>query len=162
MGRSYSNYENNFKKYSGHSNQFKAPKSMIKEKNRNEQWQENLIDWVTFYRRNIHRFVQHYFGVKLYWYQILWIYFQFPQIFSGLNFQCYQLIFFLHGPDALQNLSSHRQTGRRLFLKRIELSKSIVVSAHFALQIQILPFYSLLSVSHLVGSSSVFSGETTV
>jgi len=75
MGRSYNNYENSFKKYSGHANQFKAPKSMIKEKDRNEQWQENLIDWITFYRRNIHRFIQHYFSVDLFWYQIIWIYF---------------------------------------------------------------------------------------
>ena len=75
MGRSYNNYQNNHSKYSGHSNQFKAPKSMIKDKDRNEQWQENLIDWTTFYRRNIHRFIQHYFGVQLYWYQIIWIYF---------------------------------------------------------------------------------------
>ena len=75
MGRSYSKYENDFSKYSGHSNQFKAPKSMIKDKDRTEQWQENLIDWTTFYRRNIHRFIQHYFGVQLYWYQVIWIYF---------------------------------------------------------------------------------------
>ena len=75
LGRSYSKYQNDFNKYSGHSNQFKAPKSMTKEKDRSEQWKENIIDWVTFYRRNIHRFIQHYFGVRLYWYQILWIYF---------------------------------------------------------------------------------------
>jgi hypothetical protein len=75
MGRSYINYENNFKKYAGHSNQFLAPKSMIKEKERIEQWKENIIDWVTYYRRNIHRFIQHYFGVQLHLYQIIWIYF---------------------------------------------------------------------------------------
>lgn len=75
MGRSYANYENSFKKYAGHSNQFKAPKSMIKEKDRSQQWQNNLIDWVTFYRRNIHRFIQHYFGVQLYLYQVIWVYF---------------------------------------------------------------------------------------
>jgi hypothetical protein len=75
LGRSYNKYENDFSKYAGHSNKFKAPKSMIKEKDRSEQWQENLIDWITFYRRNIHRFIQHYFGVQLYWYQIIWIYF---------------------------------------------------------------------------------------
>lgn len=72
---SYKKYENDFHKYAGHSNQFKAPKSMIKEKDRTEKWQDNIIDWTTYYRRNIHRFVQHYFGVQLYWYQILWIYF---------------------------------------------------------------------------------------
>lgn len=75
MGRSYVKYENNFKKYAGHSNQFKAPKSMIKEKDMTEQKRENLIDWNTYYRRNIHRFIQHYFGVQLYWYQVIWIYF---------------------------------------------------------------------------------------
>jgi len=75
MGKSYSNYKNNYNKYAGHSNQFKAPKIMIKEEERSEQWQENLIDWITFYRRNIHRFIQHYFMVDLYWYQVIWIYF---------------------------------------------------------------------------------------
>lgn len=75
MGRSYSKYENNFHKYAGHSNQFKAPKSMIKDRDISEQWQDNLIDWITFYRRNIHRFIQHYFGVQLHLYQIFWIYF---------------------------------------------------------------------------------------
>ena len=72
---SYKRYENNFSKYAGNSNQFKAPKSMIKEKEHSEQWKENIIDWVTFYRRNIHRFIQHYFKVDLYWYQVIWIYF---------------------------------------------------------------------------------------
>lgn len=75
MGSSYAKYENDFHKYAGNANQFKAPKSMIREKDRTEQWKENIIDWVTYYRRNIHRFVQHYFGIHLYWYQVLWIYF---------------------------------------------------------------------------------------
>ena len=39
-----------------------------------EQSRNNLIDWVTYYRRNIHRFVEHYFGIKLYAYQVLWMY----------------------------------------------------------------------------------------
>ena len=71
MGSSYAKYENDFHKYAGNANQFKAPKSMIREKDRTEQWKENIIDWVTYYRRNIHRFVQHYFGIHLYWYQVL-------------------------------------------------------------------------------------------
>ena len=37
--------------------------------------EKNRIDWNTYYRRNIHRFIQHYFGVKLHLYQIFWIYF---------------------------------------------------------------------------------------
>lgn len=40
-----------------------------------EAWRNRVIDWVTFYRRNIHRFIEHYFGIKLHLYQILWIYF---------------------------------------------------------------------------------------
>jgi len=72
---SYSKFENNFRKYAGHADQSKAPKVMIKEKKITEKWKKNIIDWTTYYRRNIHRFVQHYFGVQLYLYQILWLYF---------------------------------------------------------------------------------------
>lgn len=35
---------------------------------------ERIIDWVTFYRRNIPVFVEHYLGLKLHWYQIIWLY----------------------------------------------------------------------------------------
>jgi hypothetical protein len=38
------------------------------------QRRDNIVDWVTYYRRNIHRFIEHYFGIKLYAYQVLWIY----------------------------------------------------------------------------------------
>lgn len=36
---------------------------------------ENLIEWVTFYRRNMHRFAMHYLGLKIYLYQafLLWL-----------------------------------------------------------------------------------------
>ena len=33
-----------------------------------------LIDWITFYRRNIPVFVEHYLGIVLHWYQIMWLY----------------------------------------------------------------------------------------
>jgi len=72
---SYAKYQNNFTKYAGHVDPFRAPKIMSKEKEHGDEWQNNIIDWVTFYRRNIHRFIQHYFQVELYWYQIIWIYF---------------------------------------------------------------------------------------
>lgn len=35
---------------------------------------ERIIDWVTFYRRNIPVFVEHYLGISLHWYQIIWLY----------------------------------------------------------------------------------------
>lgn len=38
-------------------------------------WEDNVIDWTTFYRRNIHRFIEHYFQIKLHLYQIIWIYY---------------------------------------------------------------------------------------
>lgn len=40
----------------------------------NEKFEENIIDWCTFYRRNIHRFVEHYFGIKLHFFQVIMIY----------------------------------------------------------------------------------------
>ena len=35
---------------------------------------ERIIDWITFYRRNIPVFVEHYLGIPLHWYQIIWLY----------------------------------------------------------------------------------------
>lgn len=35
---------------------------------------ERIIDWTTYYRRNLNRFVQHYFGLKLYLYQHILLY----------------------------------------------------------------------------------------
>ena len=39
-----------------------------------EEFEDRLIDWCTFYRRNIHRFVEHYLGIKLYLYQKIMLY----------------------------------------------------------------------------------------
>ena len=33
-----------------------------------------IIDWTTFYRRNIHRFIEHYFGIKLHLFQKIMVY----------------------------------------------------------------------------------------
>jgi hypothetical protein len=54
-------------------NQFLRPKTMVKEKELSADKKKRLISWVTFYRLNTHRFIQHYFGVKLYPFQILWV-----------------------------------------------------------------------------------------
>ena len=35
---------------------------------------ERIIDYVTFYRRNIPVFVEHYLNIPLHWYQIIWLY----------------------------------------------------------------------------------------
>lgn len=71
---SYRNYQNSFSRYSNSSNPSMRPKQMVS-KTRDEQWEEHIIDWCTFYRRNVHRFIEHYFQIKLHLYQIIWIYF---------------------------------------------------------------------------------------
>lgn len=43
-------------------NQFKTSKI-------NKDFEERIIDWVTFYRRNVHRFVEHYFGLEMHMYE---------------------------------------------------------------------------------------------
>jgi hypothetical protein len=68
-------FQNNKSKYTNVTNQFKAHSTSINLENHDEQWRNRIIDWTTFYRRNIHRFIQHYFGVQLYWYQVIWLYF---------------------------------------------------------------------------------------
>lgn len=35
---------------------------------------DRLIDWITFYRRNIPVFIEHYLKIPLHWYQIIWLY----------------------------------------------------------------------------------------
>ena len=35
---------------------------------------DHFIQWVTFFRRNLHRFAMDYLGVKLHWYQIIMLY----------------------------------------------------------------------------------------
>ena len=73
---SYKNYQNNYiKGANSKDNLFAVPKEVVTAKKMDEQRRERLIDWITFYRRNIHRFVEHYFGVKLYFYQKIWLYF---------------------------------------------------------------------------------------
>ncbi len=71
----YEKFQDNFRKYAGHANQFKAPKLMVKKKEISERMRDNIIDWNTYYRRNIHRFIQHYFQVNLHLYQVIWVYF---------------------------------------------------------------------------------------
>jgi len=72
---SYANYKNDYLKNAGKkSDQFSKPKVMVKAKEMDEQRRKNTIDWITFYRRNVHRFVEHYFGIELHFYQRVWMY----------------------------------------------------------------------------------------
>ena len=66
--------ESDYKKGARTKNQFWKPKIMVTEKEITGARKDRIIDWITFYRRNIHRFVKHYFGIDLYPYQIIWLY----------------------------------------------------------------------------------------
>jgi hypothetical protein len=70
---SYGNYRNMYRRRTEQDNQFENPR-ITKEISISEDRRSRVKDWVTFYRRNIHIFVKHYFGITLYPYQIIWIY----------------------------------------------------------------------------------------
>jgi len=70
----HEDFQNDFIKNGKSDNPSIQPKQMVS-KTRDEKWEGNIIDWCTFYRRNIHRFIEHYFKIKLHLYQIIWIYF---------------------------------------------------------------------------------------
>ena len=52
-----------------------TPNGQVSKDHNSDDWENRKKDWISFYRRNIHRFVQHYFKINLFPYQILWIYF---------------------------------------------------------------------------------------
>ena len=73
----HKNYQSNIVKQrlrNEKTNASLTPKKMLTSKEMTEEQRNRMIDWITFYRRNIHRFVEHYLGIKLYFYQRLWIY----------------------------------------------------------------------------------------
>lgn len=73
---SYTNFQRQYKKNSKkNSDIFSKPKEMVLEKTISQARQDNLIDWVTWYRRNIFFFISHYMGIHLYFYQRIWVYF---------------------------------------------------------------------------------------
>lgn len=57
-----------------------AYQSMVYKKFGQTSWLSNkynywrIIDWITFYRRNIPVFIEHYLKIPLHWYQIIWLY----------------------------------------------------------------------------------------
>lgn len=71
---SYKNFKNEKLNNLNNQDPNKRPKSMLKESELSQKKRDNLISWITFYRRNIHRFVQHYLGIELHDYQIFWLY----------------------------------------------------------------------------------------
>lgn len=76
---SYPNYKNEHRKNLDKKDIFVSPKKMISAKEMEEERRNRLLDWATFYRRNVHHFVAHYFGIKLHFYQKIWIYLMFTR-----------------------------------------------------------------------------------
>jgi hypothetical protein len=73
-GRPNRPFEDDYRKDSKTQNVFRKRKDMRLSKDIESERRENLILWNTFFRRNPHRFVEMYMGVKLFPYQILWLY----------------------------------------------------------------------------------------
>ena len=71
---SHKNFQNDRIKNANNQDVFKRPKEIVTSQKMDEKRIDNIIDWCTFYRRNIHFFVSHYLGIKLYFFQIIWIY----------------------------------------------------------------------------------------
>jgi len=63
----------NFKKNAESHDEFKKPKSMVRQKVLEGERKEKLIRWITFMRRNPVRLIEFYFGIHLHPYQILMI-----------------------------------------------------------------------------------------
>lgn len=75
---SYQNYQVKRNKYSKGQNELEKVISVDKTKenmSKNEKMRTQIKKWTTFYRLNIHRFVEHYFGIKLFLFQKILLYF---------------------------------------------------------------------------------------
>jgi hypothetical protein len=71
---SYKNFQTPRSKHVDTTNQFLKPKENLITNNFDEERMNQRMHWITFYRRNMHRFVEHYLGIKLYPYQKIWLY----------------------------------------------------------------------------------------
>jgi hypothetical protein len=67
-------YQNDDRKYAKTKDVFLKRKEMVLEKDISEHNREQLILWRTFWIRNIHRFILDAMEVKLYPFQIIWVY----------------------------------------------------------------------------------------
>ena len=72
-GRPNRPFQDNYRKDSKTQNIFRKRKDMILGKDISKHRKQQIIIWSTFWRRNIHRFILDVMGVKLYPFQILWV-----------------------------------------------------------------------------------------
>lgn len=71
---SYTNYKHQRIKNLKSQDMSKRPMNIKKSDELTNDFEDKLIDYATFYKRNIHRFVEHYFGIKLHFYQKIMLY----------------------------------------------------------------------------------------
>ncbi len=94
----YQNYEVDRNKKSKGTNQLEKVNSVSKVKenqSKNESMRTQMKKWTTFYRLNLHRFVEHYFGIELFFFQKILLF------FMNLN-----TFFMLIAARGLNNLNS--------------------------------------------------------
>lgn len=70
---SHKNFQQDRIKNANISDLSKKPKVQVRY-NSKEEFEDRLIDWITFYRRNLHAFIEHYFGFELHFYQKILIF----------------------------------------------------------------------------------------
>ncbi len=66
-------YKNQKIKDSQSDNVFIKPQNMVLAKDIDEERRERFVKWVTFFRRNPHKFIEDYFEIRLYPYQVMMI-----------------------------------------------------------------------------------------
>ena len=66
-------YKDEYRRDASSQDEFVKPKSTTKELSFDEARKERLKLWITFFRRNPHRFIEMYFGIRLYPFQVLMI-----------------------------------------------------------------------------------------
>lgn len=68
-------YQQDRKKYGNADDNFKRPRQSVKSNiSKRSSLKEKIKLWTTFYRRNTHRFVEHYLEIKLHFFQKIMIY----------------------------------------------------------------------------------------
>ena len=75
---SYENFQVDRNKHAKGTNQFtksNPKKKIIENQSKNERMRIQMKKWTSFYRLNIHRFVEHYMGIELFFFQKLLLFF---------------------------------------------------------------------------------------
>jgi len=70
----YCKFQNDHRKYENSQDMTKKSSKTLKKIQTTEEVEDNIIEWVTFYRRNINKFVEHYLGLNMHLYQALLLY----------------------------------------------------------------------------------------